>query len=474
MESVPNTQEQELAIDTVEGLVDFLAYANEAFADFEEATSSCPSKEVCTPYQKTATEAYLKIQSLVERHCKVLDYGGFMSEEDVEEIQSLYNEIVTAEEALSQLVQYQERGEVSLDSDDSNQNTVAAEELSYGDNSFQGEELDDTEELDEPESSFGWSKSVLPSENGTVPIVDESEVGSMVSIRQTPFDTETIRFSLKEISRRAETLLTVGEAKLHEYQELSETDGNDDDTKNGIDLYRDLENSVREVRELFTVVSTYQTGPITEERAEFVATAQASLDEFETQLPIIDKALAWFFEQPQAELEEVHNASKEIPHAANDNENEKKESIFKPNLFSKNEMRPAIEAVLLNSEYKNFLASYFTSPGAFEAYLRRKVLQFDEPSRFDRWFGVDRKSPFDTLLRDMTIAEVDVFEKQSGVELEKILREKDIEYRAYVEWMKEYETIRSIFKPSPEMTFGELFVIAEVEYLMQEEEKKTA
>ena len=473
MESLPNTLEQEeLVIDTVEGLVGFLAYANEAFADFEEATSSCSSEEQCAPYQKSATEAYEKIQSLVERHCKVLDYGGFLSEDDVEEIQSLYNKIVSAEDALSELFVNQEATQASTETAKDEEDAVATEETPLEVNSLQLEEHEDSAELDEPVSSFGWSKPVLVSEKGTVTIVDESEPESMVSIKQTLFDTETIRMSLKEINRRAETILAAGEAKLHEYKSISEEDSTGDDTKNGVDLYRELENKVREVRELFAVVRSYQTGPITEERAEFVATAQAALDDFEMQLPIIDTSLSWFFEEPQAELEEAYSQSKELPTAVNDNE--KFNNIFKPNLFSKNEMRPFIEAVTTVPEYKSFLASHFTSPGAFEAYLRRQVLKFDEPSKFDRWFGVERKSPFDTLLRDMTVSQVDLFEKQSGAQLEKILREKEIEYRAYVEWMKEFEAIKEIFKPHPEMTFGELFVMTQVEDLMHEAEKKAA
>lgn len=470
MESVPQALEQEeLVIDTIEGLSAFLQYANEAFANFEEVAKNCPSKELCAPYQERATEAYEKIQSLVERHCKVLDYGGFLSEDDAEEIQSLYNEIVIAEDSLSGLVPSQEAFETPTDS-------VKGEEIPFAPNEVFSEplEIDTASDSDEQESAFGWSKSVLTSESGVVPIVDESEsdTESIVSIKQTPFDTETIRTGLKKIGQRAETLLAVGETKLHEYQELSEADGTDDDTKNGIELYRELADKVRAVRELFATVRTYQSGPITKERAEFIATAQASLDEFEKQLPIIDASLAWFFEEPQAETEHAPSQSDETYSAANDNK--KKETIFKPNLFSKNEMRPFIEAVVATSEYKNFLASYFTSPGAFEAYLRREVLKRDEPSRFDRWFGVERKSPFDTLLRDMTVAQVDAFEKQSGAQLETILREKEIEYRAYVEWMKEYEIIKEIFKPHGEMKFGELFVIAQVEYLMHEEEKKAA
>ena len=93
-------EHEELAIDSVEGMAALLEYAREALLDVEEAIAKVGDVEIGRSAKARADAAFLKLQSHIEKHSKVIDLGGFLTEDDTDEIQALYNEIATIEDEL--------------------------------------------------------------------------------------------------------------------------------------------------------------------------------------------------------------------------------------------------------------------------------------------------------------------------------------------------------------------------------------
>ena len=456
MEALKSSEShEELVIDTMEGLVDFFAYAQDAFHDFKESAATCPSEELCAPYLKQAEDAYEEIQSLVERHCKVLDLGGFLTEEDAEEIQTLYNKIITAQDGL----------EATLNPDsESDDNNTEGDPV----RSFYMEEIDE-EETDYDEISRRNTPSLA---QGSLHITDETEsTSSHVAIRHVSIDSEAFRRNLNNTKTSVDTLVSKAETMLHEYQEMSESTEDEENFRNGVLLYQQLKASADSIKDLsFTIVARMNT-PVAEDAELFLQHVADELKEYEEGLSQIDAGLSLYFDEPESiATESSPLPSTEAPKAAKENQFE----VYRSNLFSKNEMRPAIEKVAAVPEYKKFLSEYFTSPGAFEAYLRREINVHEKVSKFDSVFGIVRKSPFDTLLRDMPLQELESFDRQPTEALRHVLLEKDIQYEMYVDWMHDYEVMKQMIHTTPTMTFGELYVRAMVEELMDRQLTATA
>ena len=460
MKSFSKTAEQEeLVIDTVEGLVDFLVYAQDAYDDFKESAAVCPSQDVCLPYLTQAREAYETVQSMVERHCKVLDLGGFLSQDDVEDIQALYNKILSAKDDLESHLAVPQQEDILA----SNETQAPIDEADI--DAYSHESYDEFED-DRAPRSFGATQA-----QGSLNITDESESAfAEVAIRQTSVDTETFRRNLKEVKMKTEALLAQGESMLHEYQAMSEAAEDDDDFKNGLYLYEQLKSCVAHLSQTKELVDVRTVATPTEDSEVFISRVNDELREFEKNLLLINSGLELFFEEPGSTTtveaaRPPEFSSYEEPKAANDN----KVESFRPNLFSKNEMRPAIEKVISIPKYRHFLSEYFTSPGAFEAYLRREINTREKISKFDSVFGIIRKSPFDMLLRDKSLADLETFDAQPIEKIKQFLSQNDIQYEMYVDWMHAYDVMKKIVDTKPSMTFGELYVVAMVEELMDRE-----
>jgi hypothetical protein len=461
MEALPQTAEnEELVIDTIEGLVDFFAYAQDAFADFKESVAICPSEEVCAPYLRQAEDAYEEIQSLVERHCKVLDLGGFLTEDDAEEIQALYNKIVSAQDDLERAMSGETIEEVSPLVDQHRPHT-SLENVAL----LESEDSeDDTTYAEEPQSVF------VTQAQGSLQVTDETEsVSSPVKIRQSSIDSETFRGNLHSLQGKAETLLVQGEAMLYEYQEMSESTEDDDNFRNGVALYQQLKTSTDSLKNISAAITARAQSPVTEDAEVFLHQVTDPVYQFEKKFALIDTGLALFFEDSESAMRGVNSSEEFYKNSEFKVTDGSHFEAYRPNLFSKNEMRPAIERVVAIPEYKKFLSEYFSSPGAFEAYLRREVTLREKISKFDSVFGIVRKSPFDTLLRDMTLKELEVFDHQPSESLRHELLHKDIQYEMYVDWMHEYEAMKEMVRTTPTMKFGELYVRAMVEDLMDKQ-----
>lgn len=463
METIPQTAEQEeLVIDTVEGLVDFLVYAQDAYDDFKESAASCPSQDDCLPYLTQAREAYERVQSLVERHCKVLDLGGFLSQDDVEEIQDLYNKILSAKDDLER-----EFSKLQSDDIDNEESQIDADEPGDGTDDFSHHLSSES-----PYEEYGMEdRAVVLQANGALNIVDETQEPHFeVLIKHTPIDTETFRRNLKEVKSKTKTLVQQGESMLEEYQSVSKAANDNVDFENRTSPYERLKIVVAQMRYIADQIEIRNTVVPTEDSEVFILNVNNELDGSSKNLETLGKELELFFKESKLRSTSDESDTKEVypstvMRAANDNYSES----YRPTLFTKNEMRPAIEKVVSIPEYKRFLSEYFSSPGAFEAYLRREINTREKISKFDSVFGIIRKSPFDTLLRDMKLTEVEAFEAQPTEKIKQHLQQKDIQYEMYVDWMHAYQVMKQLVRTSPTMTFGELYVAAMVKELMDKE-----
>ncbi len=96
------SEEKELSIDTPQGLQEFLSFVQDVYRDYIVALQQTEGAEVLVRGDLVAVEiANRKAEELVAHHTKVLEFGGEIYEEDIAELQSLYDSIVAAYDRLT-------------------------------------------------------------------------------------------------------------------------------------------------------------------------------------------------------------------------------------------------------------------------------------------------------------------------------------------------------------------------------------
>ncbi len=94
--------EKELSIDTPQGLQEFLQFIDDVYRDFVVALQQTTGAEVMVNGDLLAVEtARRKAEELVTHHTKLLEFGGEIFEEDIAELQSLYDTIASAYDRLT-------------------------------------------------------------------------------------------------------------------------------------------------------------------------------------------------------------------------------------------------------------------------------------------------------------------------------------------------------------------------------------
>lgn len=95
------SEEKDLSIDTPQGLQEFLHFINDVYRDFLVALQQTSGSEVLVNGDLLAVEtAKRKAEELVLHHTKVLEFGGALFEEDIRELQTLYDTIASAYDRL--------------------------------------------------------------------------------------------------------------------------------------------------------------------------------------------------------------------------------------------------------------------------------------------------------------------------------------------------------------------------------------
>ena len=490
MNSYQTTDHEEIAIDSVEGLAALLEFANDLLLEVNDLVKTADDDVRYHEAQDQAEVLFLKLQSLIERHTKVLDLGGYLTTDDTDAIQTLYDELAEVRDSLDD----EETLEVSQPELEEHGSapgsnaakgipiTIAAPQLVTIAADSEEEESEEFIDKADEESKFVEENSAseenevmsaVKQVSGSLQVRDESEsvIPTGVSITATSIDTETVRRQLRLLSKTAEPLIQKAEAMQLEYKELTTVDEDDEDLKNGLYLYRELAASTAQVHELLEEVELRLKDPAKEGLDLFLANATNELAEYVDNLEGIDKGLEWYFDDIEGHPEGAAPAgqSGSMPPVNSSNV----EKLYRPALFKKDELRPYIDAVVMEPEYKRFLSSRFASPTEFEAYLRREIISREEPSKLDKVLGIVHQSPFDSLLISMTLAELEQFDQQPVQSLRAALQEKDIQYEFYVDWLHTYPIMKHMINPPAAMTFGELFVRAMVEDAIDQAEAST-
>lgn len=487
MDSYQTTDHEEIAIDSVEGLAALLEFANDLLLEINDLTQAATDDARYHDAREQAEVLFLKLQSLIEKHTKVLDLGGYLTTDDTDTIQKLYDELAGVRDSLddeeipdgSQSEREESTPIAMLTTAKSIPIPMATPEpiihtvaTAPPEEELEQLEEDEESEFDDEDSTFEETEkmSVAKQVSGSLQVRDESEslMATGVSITATSIDTETVRRQLRLLAKTAEPLTLKAERMQLEYKELTTADEEDEDLKNGLFLYRQLAVSTAQVHELLDEVELRLKDPAKEGLDLFLAHATNELAEYADNLEGIDKGLEWYFDDIEGQHEAAAPAgqSTTMPQAGPASV----EKLYRPALFKKDELRPYIDAVVMEPEYKRFLSSRFASPTEFEAYLRREIISREEPSKLDKVLGIVHQSPFDSLLISMTLAELEQFDQQPVESLRAALQEKDIQYEFYVDWLHTYPIMKHMINPPAAMTFGELFVRAMVEDAMDQAE----
>jgi hypothetical protein len=312
---------------------------------------------------------------------------------------------------------------------------------------------------------------------------------------------------LSDLKEEAEALIARAEAMLLKYQEITEVASSDAVINVGQHYYKQLGITTERTRTTLKNIESHldKSDKVTELSSEHL---DDTLDEISGNLDQLDKGLGGFFETVKddtdpltAEIQKRNTGSIEVA------KEEVEEKVVPITLIKKVEekvperapsqasvihnapIRPSgervekafkgewgstIEKVLTIPRYSNFVAYTFTSPVQFDAMLRREINRIEAPSKFDTTFGFTNKSAFNELLRDMTVKEVVDFDNQPREVIRAELQERDIKYEVYLDWIDSLNSMLTITHVHPTMKFGELFVRAELETLLQHHEAMAA
>lgn len=95
-------EEKELSIDTPEGLQEFSQFIEDIYRDYIVALQQTHGAEVLVGGDLVKVEvAHTKAAELVTHHTKILEFGGELYEEDIAELQTLYDTIASAYDKLT-------------------------------------------------------------------------------------------------------------------------------------------------------------------------------------------------------------------------------------------------------------------------------------------------------------------------------------------------------------------------------------
>ncbi len=97
-----SVEEKELSIDTPAGLQEFSQFIEDVYRDFIVALQQTHGAQVLVSGDLVKVEtARSKAKELVAHHSKILEFGGDLFEEDIAELQTLYDTIALAYDNLT-------------------------------------------------------------------------------------------------------------------------------------------------------------------------------------------------------------------------------------------------------------------------------------------------------------------------------------------------------------------------------------
>jgi hypothetical protein len=231
------------------------------------------------------------------------------------------------------------------------------------------------------------------------------------------------------------------------YEDLAVVPSEKDELSIARFYYGQLKELAKEVAA--TSASIEQQKATLELSASLQATVTKSLEELDTKLNSLDKELDRFFEP-------------------DDTQEEASPEKQKSRTGRKSEFSAIVDRVLLDRRYATFVEKKFHTKTQFELQLAREVARIEAPSKFDMFLGVRHESAF-LFLKNMKLEDIIEFDHAPRVVIRGELAAKDIPYELYVEWMYIMSDIQSMLEAPLHISFGELFVRAELELMLHEQ-----
>jgi hypothetical protein len=253
----------------------------------------------------------------------------------------------------------------------------------------------------------------------------------------------------------AKTLAEKASVLLLRYEDISTVEGKTDELNIAKFYYNQLVHEAERAAATARMVETEQLAILNGEALQ--ASVKETLEGINTSLDKLDKELDRFFEP------EEDDTLRPIHHGALDaSTHTRKDRPTEFSLF--------IDVILLDARYAEFLKERFHSRSQFETFLKREVEKVEAPSKFDKMLGVVHASAF-SFLKDQTLEDIIAFDSLPRQQIKETLSELDIPYEVYVEWMYILADIQSVMQAPGYVSFGELFVRAELELLILEREE---
>jgi hypothetical protein len=241
------------------------------------------------------------------------------------------------------------------------------------------------------------------------------------------------------------TLSEKAKALLSRYEEIAHMPVKDGELSVGKFYYNQLVAAEKEISIISDTI--IEQKELLETSLVLQENVLKALQDIDTKLNSLDKELDRFFEPDEPPV--INN------------------QLIPEKQVRTTEFSPILDQVLLDERYAAFVEETFHSRNQLELKLRREVAHIEAPSKFDMLLGVRHQSAF-AFLKDFTIAELIEFDRAPRVVIRGELQAKDIPYEDYVEWMYILHDIHMVFQPPEFVTFGELFVRAELELLLSE------
>ncbi len=457
------SQENEFEIGSADGLRRFQEYVDEAY----HAILTGADNSIESDHYTAGKAAYEKVKNIITENLAALEEGKEVSDETIEKLQELYNEMWSIADALIPTNDNEESKTIAAN------DNVSGETLAANDN----------------------NTDLAETMQGSV-IIEEAEGVSPIKPLEAIISEEAFSAAIKTattLHERAKALLEKYEsaAKNHPdtgtfnamayfYEELKTSAVRVEaianmlshaGTKDNLDVleFQHFEDGLQEVSEnldqleigiekLINPTAEEEGGEIEAAIAAPIKPATGALsighEEKEYQTITIERPAPLVPPPAPTEKPRAINARLEVPIRSK----EKRER--------QSTLAPFVDRALRDRRYAAFVEETFSEPFAFELELHRHINEIENPSRFNKVFGFTHESAFHSFLKDLTIAEIDSFERQPNAQIRERLLDMNIEYETYVRWLDAFYEMIQTFRVPTSMTFGELFVRSELEDLM--------
>lgn len=475
MNLVPDTPEselEELAINTPAGLEAFLEYASDAYTELSETAAMLGlGKEDVQAILQHGSLAYKNLQAAVTHCLESLEQSHEITNGDVEEIQRLYNEVVEAGVQLEGMnatplpianveVSVQTTPEVpAIILKKAVQNHPLTPEiliLSKEDAAEFFEEAKETAIELTREAQF----LIKTYESAAQAVVGNDKYASMTQVfselRISAARAERVLHDLTVLSNDAARLGSLDEITLQNFEDDLE------------EIEKNLRQFALGFERVFPDILAVDNSP--EKKSNGKLGVVASAVETDTAHVAINVVPLL---KPISQLERLPSAQVSNPKALLETPRKPGNATLS-SLSSRAESKRVselslyIKTVLRERVYNLFITEKFDSPVQFEALLRREISKVEAPSRLDSVLGIHHGSAFFEFLHDKTIAELEQFDKQPHATIRQTLGVLNVPYEVYVAWMQDFALMKPLAGSQSKMLFGELYVRAEIELLMDE------